>query len=385
MNYNGVYKMNCFSSAFLLVAVGIFMLPEMSYCAGRKDMEREKNLTVPAENDTPALCSLFDFPVGAAVNSWNLPEGGSHHELLRHFNAFVYENEMKQDATEPSRGRFNLDAEKKLIAYRKKTGAKLRGHTLVWHNQVPDWMFTGSGENGKAEKDELFINIKEHIDGVVGAGKGSFYCWDVVNECIDDSSGLIRHDQYYDICGSDEYIAKAFHYAREADPDALLFLNDYNIEMPGVKQTGFYNEVKKLLAEGVPVDGVGMQCHISLYYPQVSDIQDAIEKFAALGLKVQVTELDMSLYREWNAPELTISNALLMEQAEKYRDLFTMFQYEHTAGNLDLVMFWGLSDDCTWLNDFPQKGRANWPLMFGKDKMPKPCYWILADPSRLEK
>ena len=332
----------------------------------------------------PDLCSKFEFPVGAAINSWNFSESDSHYNLLRHFNAFVYENEMKQDTTEPSKGHFNLTAEQKLIEYGGKTGAKLRGHTLVWHNQVPSWMFSGTGKDGKATKEELYANIKEHIDGVVGAGKGKFYCWDVVNECIDDSTGTIHHDQYYDICGSDEYIAKAFQYAHEADPDALLFLNDYNIEVSGQKQTAFYNELKKLLAAGVPIDGVGMQCHISLYSPSVSEIKNVIGKFAALGLKVQITELDMSVYREWNSPQIKITDKILMEQAKRYKDLFTMFTYEYKAGNLDLVMFWGLSDDITWLNNFPQRGRANWPLMFGKDRMPKPCYWILTDPSKLE-
>jgi endo-1,4-beta-xylanase len=364
---------------------GVFYFLMVSYtAAGREKTVRPQYSKNIKEEDMPLLYSKFDFPVGAAVNSWNFSENDPHHKLLRHFNAFVYENEMKQDASEPLKGQFNLAAEQKLIEYGEKTGAKLRGHTLVWHNQVPSWMFSGTGRDGKATREELYSNIKEHIDGVVGAGKGRFYCWDVVNECIDDATGTIRHNQYYDICGSDEYIVKAFQYAREADPSALLFLNDYNIEMSGQKQTGFYNELKKLLAEGAPIDGVGMQCHISLYSPSVQEIKDAVEKFAALGLKVQITELDMSLYRDGNSPQITLTDKILAEQAERYRSLFTMFEYEHKAGNLDLVMFWGLSDDISWLNDFPRKGRENWPLMFGKDRMPKPCFWIVTDPSEFK-
>lgn len=336
------------------------------------------------ETNIPAFYTLFtNLPIGAAINSGDLDPSKLHHGLLRHFNAFVYENEMKQDAMQPAEGRFVFDKADAFVAFGQKQKAKLRGHTLLWHSQVPAWFFQDPTDPSKpASKELLLSRIEKHIKTVVGRYKGKVDSWDVVNEVVDDN-GNLRNSPYLRIVGSDEYIAKAFRWAREADPNAKLFINDYNIEYKGAKQDALFNLVKKLKDEGVPIDGVGLQAHISVGFPTVNDIRNAIRRFASLGVKVQVTELDMSIYSSGNEAKKEADREILLEQAYKYRDLFTMFQEEARAGNLDMVVLWGLSDDRTWLNNFPVPGRADHPLLFGKDLRAKPAYWALVDPSKL--
>ena len=362
----------------------------MVSCASTKktvEVKEEEKQERVSDEDIPALYTKFSFPLGAAINPNNFYASDSHNKLLRHFNAFVFENSMKQDASEPSPNQFNLNPEKKLIQYaeQRTDGVKLRGHTLVWHNQVPGWMFTGSGKNGMATKEELYERMERHIKTVVGEGKGKFYCWDVVNECISDNGSGICKDKYFDIVGSDEYIAKAFQFAHEADPDALLVINDYGLESKGPKQDAMFKEIKKLLAEGVPIGAVGLQGHISMYSPKVDALKATIERFASLGIKVQITELDISVYRSDSDATVKATDALLTSQAYRFKDLFTMFEDEYKKGNLDMVVLWGLSDDATWLNNFPRQGRTNYPLFFGKSREPKPAYWIFVDPTKVGK
>ena len=193
----------------------------------------------------------------------------------------------------------------------------------------------------------------------------------------------MRDSKYWKIVGSDEYIATAFRAAHKADPDAVLIINDYGIDAKGVKQDIMYDLVKKLVAEGVPINGVGLQAHISTGYPDVKDIETTIERFASLGLKVQVTELDMSIYKSNTETMRKPTNEDLLDQAYKYRDLFAMFQEQAKKGNLDMAITWGMSDDQTWLDNHPVTGRTDYPLFFGKSLEPKPAYWAIVDPSKL--
>lgn len=336
------------------------------------------------ETDIPAFYSFFNkLPIGAAITSADLDSTKLHNGLLRHFNAFVYENEMKSESMQPVEGRFVFDKADALVAFAQKQNVKLRGHTLVWHNQYPKWFFSDPSDPMQLpSKELLFSRMESHIKTIVGRYKGKVDSWDVVNEVLDDS-GNLRNSQYLKIAGSDEYIRKAFQWAREADPNAKLFINDYNIEYTGPKQDGLYNLVKTLREDGVPIDGVGLQAHINIGFPTVNDIRNAIRRFASLGVKVQITELDMSIYGSGSEPKKEADREILLEQAYKYRDLFAMFQEEALAGNLDMVVLWGLSDDRTWLNNFPVPGRTDYPLLFGKDLRAKPAYWAIVDPEKL--
>jgi endo-1,4-beta-xylanase len=203
-----------------------------------------------------------------------------------------------------------------------------------------------------------------------------------VNEAIDED-GNLRNDKYFQIVGSHEYIVKAFQWAHEADPDALLCLNDFSIEAASAKQDGFVKLLQTLLDEGVPVHVAGIQAHINNSWPTVGDMRQAIRRFAALGLKVQITELDVSIYANSGEAKKKADRDILLEQAVKYRALFDMFRDEAKAGNLDMVVVWGMSDDETWLNNHPVTGRTDYPLFFGKDLRAKPAYWALVDPSQM--
>jgi endo-1,4-beta-xylanase len=335
------------------------------------------------EHDIPVLSTILpEIPLGAAINFAYLSPDNIHHGLLRHYNALVYGNEMKQDALQPAEGNFNFTRADALMDYAAKHNQKVRGHVLVWHQQVPSWLFQGSGPNGLATKAELYARMENHIKTVVGRYKGKVDSWDVVNEALADD-GTMRDSKYYQIVGSHEYIARAFQWAHEADPDAKLFINDYGVEAAGAKQDGYFKLIQQLLAEGVPVHGVGLQSHISVSWPTAADIRNTIRRFAALGLKIQVTELDVSIYANAGEAKRRADRETLLAQAFKYRSLFEMFREEARAGNLDMVMLWGIADDDTWLNNHPVTGRTDYPLFFGKDLRAKPAYWVMVNPEKL--
>ena len=336
------------------------------------------------EKDIPALSEIFggSFPLGAAISSSYLDGSNIHNSMLRHFKVLVLADEMKQDAIEPTEGRFVWSRADALVEYAERNDKLLRGHTLVWHQQVPSWLFQGGSSGALASKDQLYERMERHIKEVVGRYKGRINTWDVVNEPIEEN-GELRDTRYLQIAGSSEYIANAFRWAHEADPDALLCINDFGIESSGPKQDGFFNLVEDLLDQGVPVHVVGIQAHINISWPTVSEFRNAIRRFASLGVKVQITEFDMSIYTGTGEVKKRADREMLMEQAIKYRSFFEMFREEALEGNLDMVVVWGIADDDTWLNNHPVPGRTDYPLFFGKDLKAKPAYWALVDPDKM--
>jgi endo-1,4-beta-xylanase len=342
-------------------------------------------LAPAVEKDIPNLYETFaaDFPLGAALESSNMLSPGSRdYDLLRHFNVYVYGNSMKQDALQPSEGQFIWTQADALVDYAQKNKKLVRGHALIWHQQVPNWWFQGSGPNGMATKAQLYARMENHIKTVVGHYKGRVHSWDVVNEAIGDN-GTLRDSRYHQIVGSYEYIANAFRWAHEADPNALLCLNDFGIESPGAKQNAYIKLLENLLAEGVPVHVAGIQGHSNIVKPTVSNMRQAIRRFAAMGLKVQITELDISIYNNSQEARKSADHEILLAQAIRFRELFDMFREEARAGNLDMVVVWGISDIDTWLNNYPVPGRTDYPLFFGRDLRAKPAYWALVDSNYL--
>jgi len=332
------------------------------------------------EEDIPALRDFIEFPLGSAMDYVNLNSSDDRHGLLRHFDAFVYGNEMKMDATQPVEGQFNFKKGDALIEYAEANGQLVRGHTLLWHSQAPRWFFV-DGE-GLPSKEVMLERIRTHVSTVADHYKGHIDSWDVVNEAVADD-GTLRNSPYLQAVGSEEYIAEAFYAAREADPEAKLFINDYNVSFSGAKQDRLIQLVKDLKGQGVPIDGVGLQMHISLGHPPVSDVETAIERFAALGVEVQVTELDISVYANDQEGAKEADREILLNQANKYKDLFDMFTRQYEKGNLSMVMVWGLDDAHTWKNNHPVQGRPDHPLFFDKQYKAKPAYWIFVDPERL--
>lgn len=342
------------------------------------------------DDEAPSLSEAYSdyFKIGAAINSWDLDESSDSFKIInRQYDTYVMENETKPDQIHPSEDTYNFGATDKFVEFGEKYGKTLRGHTLVWHSQCPNWFFEDNGETASA--DLLIERMKDHITTVVSRYKGKIDTWDVCNEVLDDSFGL-RLSSWLKIVGDydgdgDKYdfIEIAFRTAHEADPDARLIINDYSLESSTDKAITMYNMVKKMLSEGVPVDGVGLQMHVGID----TDVEKARENMKILAkLKeidpdfiLEVTELDMSCYT-WGDNSTEIDFKKVEKQFnEKYKELFNMFMDLSEEGILDSVVFWGYNDGMSWLNGYPVQGRTNHPLLIDRDLKFKSAYWALLD------
>jgi len=318
------------------------------------------------------------FPIGVAVGPYNL-KGDEANLILKEFNSLTPENAMKMEPIHPEENRYSWKDADSIVNFAERHGLKVRGHNLCWHSQAPGWLFKDSAGNN-VTKEVLLKRLKDHITTVVSRYKGKIYAWDVVNEVISDNKDeYLRNSTWYQVCG-EEYIAKAFEYAHEADPDALLFYNDYN-EINAVKREKIYRLVKGLKDAGVPIHGVGLQAHWAINEPSEKQLDSTLSRFADLGLKVQITELDISVYpKEHNARERKRGDTNTTFTAEKensqidiYKMCFRMFRkYRKVIAG---VTFWNISDKHSWLDNFPVKGRKDYPLLFDKDLKPKKAYW----------
>jgi endo-1,4-beta-xylanase len=312
------------------------------------------------------------FPIGVAVAPGSL-KGPQSELILKHFNSLTAENVMKPALIHPEENRYFWNNADIISDYAKANGMKMRGHTLCWHKQTAPWMFKDAAGN-TVSKEVLLARLKDHITQVVTRYKGKVYAWDVVNEAIDDDdSKFYRESDWYKICG-EEYISKAFQWAHEADPDAILFYNDYNTESPG-KRDKVYKLLKQLLDAGVPVHGIGLQGHWNINKPSENDLRDAIDKYSTLGLKIQITELDVSVYTsdQTDKADNVFTAEREQKQLEKYKMIFRVFRdYKKVITG---VTFWNVSDKSSWLDNFPVRGRKNFPLLFDQNLKPKKAYW----------
>jgi len=351
----------------------------------------------------PSLWESFDglFKVGAAVNTDQLkPDTDFYRTVTKHYNVFVTENEMKPMYVNPAEGTFNFTAPDQFVAFGEEVGATLRGHTLIWHSQAPDWWFRGSGENGRATREELLSRMETYITEVMTRYQGRVAVWDVVNEAFSDQGkGLRMEDegsQYAAIIGDldgdgnlNDYIEQAFYLADAADPDAQLIINDYSLENGDAKLDSFYESVKGMLEKGVPIDGAGIQAHIQIGWPSVATFEKAIEKLASLkeynpDFKVQITELDVSIFAWDDQSKIKeMTPQLQAELATRYADLFDMFRRQAEKGNLDMVVTWGVYDGRSWLDNYPVSGRVNAPLLFDRQMNAKPAFWGVVDRTKI--
>jgi endo-1,4-beta-xylanase len=317
------------------------------------------------------------FPIGVAVKPLSLT--GAESDLIKkQFISLTAEDVMKMGPIHPEENRYFWDNADKIVNFAQANGMKMRGHVLCWHQQTPSWMFKDAQGN-LVSKEVLFNRLKDHITAIVTRYKGKIYAWDVVNEAIDeDNSKIYRDTPWYSICG-EEFIAKAFQWAHEADPDAQLFYNDYNTENPG-KRDRIYSMLKKLIDAGVPVHGIGLQGHWSIYGPSEKELRDAIIKYSSLGIKVQITELDISVYQpEANRRDLKPGESTVFtpdmeqKQIDQYKMIFTIFRdYKDIITG---VTFWNISDRYSWLDNFPVRGRKNYPLLFDQNLKPKKAFF----------
>jgi len=322
------------------------------------------------------------FPIGVAVSPMALKDPAQVSLILKQFNSLTPENAMKMGPIHPEENRYNWKDADSIVAFAQAHGLKVRGHNLCWHEQTPGWLFKDS--NGSlVTKVVLLKRLKDHITTVVNRYKGKIYAWDVVNEAIaDDSTQFLRNSLWYQVCGED-FIVKAFEYAHEADPNAVLFYNDYNTERPE-KRERVYQLLKKLVDAKVPINAVGIQAHWSIYEPDQKDLIETIRKFSSLGLKVQVSELDISIY-PWEKNKRAMrpgeSDAytpeLAKKQEDQYAEVFKIFrEYKNVITG---VTFWNISDKYTWLDTYPVPGRKNYPLLFDQNLQPKQAYYRVVD------
>lgn len=302
--------------------------------------------------------------------------------LANHFNLVVAENDTKMSNMYPKPGEFDFSSADKFIEMAKKNNQDIRWHTLVWHNQSPEWIFKDDDGN-QVSKEVLEQRLKDYIFTIGKRYSKDICSVDVVNECISDKTFKLRdgndRSKWFDILGPD-YIDKAFFWAKEAFPNSSLVINDYNLEMIPGKRQGMYELLKGMKERGVPVDTVGLQMHINMEYPPVSEIEKTIELYGSLGLNVIVTEMEISVYHDFKdgkeqfQPRREYTQELMEKQAARYSEIFECFKKEAKAGILKDVILWGITDRFSWKNDFPVRGRTDAPLLFDIEGKAKPAF-----------
>ena len=319
---------------------------------------------------TPGLKDAYReyFPIGVSVNQRNVRDSLQIALLTHEFATITAENDMKPGPTEPHEGQFNWRGADRIANFARINGLKMRGHCLMWHNQIGEWMV---GDN--PTKEEFFRRMRNHIHAVVNRYKDVVYCWDVVNEAITDNphaENPYRQSQLYKIAG-EEFIAKAFEYAHEADPDALLFYNDYN-ECDPVKSRRIYEMVKRMKEAGVPIHGIGMQGHYNIYGPSEQAIDNAITLYKQVVDHIHMTELDIRANEEmggqllFDQEGMQVNDTLNQYLADQYARVFRVLRkHKDVVKN---VTFWNLSDRDSWL------GARNYPLLFDVEYKPKKAY-----------
>jgi endo-1,4-beta-xylanase len=340
----------------------------------------------------PALKDLMPkgMLLGVAVSQSQVEEKDAAAAALvtRHYDSITPENLLKWGPVHPEPDKYNFGPADTFVAFGEKRKMTIIGHTLVWHSQTPAWVF--EGKDGKPlDRETALGRMRDHINAVVGRYKGRIKGWDVVNEAInDDAEGSMRKSKWQQAIG-DDYIAKAFEFAHAADPQAELYYNDYNLTSAPKRATAI-RIVKDLKARGLRVDGIGEQGHWLLGGPSLADIEATITDIAAAGVKVLITELDVDVLprdpgmygadlekrakfkAETNLYPDSLPADKQKELARRYADIFALF-LKH-KDKITRVTFWGVDDGHTWLNGFPIPGRINHPLLFDRQRKPKPAY-----------
>lgn len=326
------------------------------------------------------------FYIGTAMNvpQINGEDSLSVKIIEDNFNSIVAENCMKSMYMQPSEGQFVFNEADRFISFSEKNNMHTVGHTLIWHSQAPDWFFVDDKGND-VSREVMIERMKQHITTIVKHYKGAIKGWDVVNEAILDD-GEYRKSKFYEIVGED-FIPLAFQFAHEADPSAELYYNDYNEWHEG-KRDAIVRLVKSLKEKGIRIDGVGMQAHMGMEYPTLDEYEKAIEAYASAGVKVMITEWDISALpqaskeatsnisdtvaykKEINPYTAGLPSNVYQAWEARYLDFFKLFLKHHDK--IDRVTLWGVTDNDSWKNDYPVVGRTDYPLLFDRGYKAKP-------------
>ena len=353
------------------------------------------SLSVNAAQDQGLKNTFADsFKMGVAVNQ-DIVTGknaASQSIIAKQFNTVTLENAMKAEVIYPQQGKVDFSGADAFIDFAKQNNMFTVAHTLVWHNQTPDWFFTNSKNEPNTPAEQL-EQMRKHIELVAGRYKNKVDAWDVVNEVIADD-GSYRPTVWVNRIGNGDTMVKAaFKYAQQYSPNTELYYNDFNAWRPE-KRDGIIRMIKMLQKEGIRIDGIGIQAHWGLNFPKMQYIEQAIDAYAALGIKVMITELDIDVLPLTKEGQITGTDMMKpqfqLEEFETYLDpyknglpsdveaqlnarykaLFELFYAKRDK--IDRVTFWGLHDGMSWKNDYPIPNRTNYPLLWDRNLNPKP-------------
>jgi len=344
------------------------------------------NSETKSQEQNPSLKEAFknDFLIGAALNTAQIEEKDPLAAMLipQQFNAITPENIMKSEIIHPGWDTYNFDMADKIVAYGKKYNMKVNGHTLIWHSQLPAFV------RNMKDADSVKNFFTNHINKVAGRYDGKIFSWDVVNEALEED-GSLRKSIFSEKIGSD-FVTEAFKLAQKAAPNTELYYNDYNIEQPK-KRAGAIALIKKIQAAGIRIDGVGIQGHWRATNIPLKEIENSILEYAALGIKVMFTELDLGvLPNPWDSDAADVNkkaaysekmnpyskglpDSMQTKFTKGYEDLFKLF-LKH-KDKISRITFWGVNDGQSWLNGWPIAGRTNYPLLFDREFKPKPAFY----------
>lgn len=380
----------------------LFVVSAVIFCLTSNSMAQQK-----VSDKTLKDVYKDAFLIGAAVTP-DITSGrdkASHDIVIKHFNSITVENVMKAALINPQPGQYNWGPADDYIAFGEKHKMFIIGHTLVWHNQVPAWFFTNA-EGKPNTKEEQIERMRSHIQAVAGRYAGRVHAWDVVNEIIGED-GAYRPTLWVNAIGNGDTVVKyAFKFAAQYAPNTELYYNDFNAWRPS-KRDGIVRMVKMLQKEGIRIDGVGMQGHWGLNYPKTKYIEEAIDAYASCGVKVMITELDVDVlpltregqiigqsmserqfqleeFKEFLDPYQKGLPANIQQQLTKrYEELFSIFYKRRDK--IARVTLWGVEDGMNWKNDYPVPNRTNYPLLWDRQRKPKPALnAVLNVPSKLK-
>jgi endo-1,4-beta-xylanase len=379
------------TTAPFLMLLATFALAGCGPSTALSKDESTKEGTAIAVNLKEAYKNVF--LVGTAVNAAVVSGENALSQALvpMHFNSITAENVMKTEVVNPKPGIYDFAAADAFVAYGERHGMFIVGHTLVWHNQTPAWFFLD--DEGKPNTREAQIErMRRHIEVVAGRYADRVHAWDVVNEVIDDD-GSYRPTTWVNAIGNgDELVRLAFKFASQYAPNTELYYNDFNTWRPE-KRDGIVRMVKMLKEAGIRIDGIGMQGHWGLNYPSAEHIEAAIDAYAALGVKVMITELDVDvlpltkegqiigtgmLHKQFQLPEFErfldpykdgLPADVERQLTDRYAELFRIFYRKHNA--IARVTFWGVHDGMSWKNNYPIPNRTNYALLFNRARKPK--------------
>ncbi len=360
----------------------LFMTLGAASCTARKTVG-EAALTETAAADVTLKAALGDgFLVGTAMNLRQISGRDSAETALivKHFNAVVAENCMKSEVLAPRQGVYDFRDADRLVDFAERNGMTVTGHALVWHEQCPRWLFRGE-DGGEVTRDVLIERMRTYIHDVLDHFRGRVKGWDVVNEAFLED-GSYRRSKFYEIIGP-EFIELAFRFAHEADPDVELYYNDFGMTDAG-KRDAVIALIRRLKAQGLRIDAVGLQSHMGLTFPNLADYERTLRMYAAEGVQVMATELDMTVLpmpdpgyfgaaidkkfayaARLNPYADGLPDSVADRLNARYLELMQIF--ERNADIVERVTFWGVRDSDSWKNNWPVRGRRDYPLPINRD------------------